>query len=263
MSDLPDFQTLLLARHGRRLDITFNRPEALNAVAGPMHAEIIAALAFAGEDPGSDVIVLSGAGRAFSAGGDVFRMQHFIDHPDEFDTEARDARRLVFTLLDIDKPIIARVNGPAVGLGATIALFCDIIIAADTARIGDPHVAIGLVAGDGGAVIWPQLVGFARAKEYLLTGDLLSAPQAAAIGLINHAVPVAELDTRVDALCARLLAGATEAIRGTKITINLELKRIAHALMAPGLALETLSVRRPEHQQRVAALRSKLENKPQ
>lgn len=257
MSALPDYETLLLSRQGRRLTIAFNRPETLNAVAGPMHAEIVAALAFAGQDPDSDLVLLTGMGRAFSAGGDLQGMQRFIDHPEDFDLDARNAKRLVFTLLDIEKPVIARVNGPAVGLGATIALFCDVIFAAESARIGDPHVAIGLVAGDGGAVIWPQLVGFARAKEYLLTGDLIPAPQAAAMGLINHAVPDAELDARVDAFCERLLAGATQAIRGTKATINLELKRIAHALMEPGMALESLSVRGPEHRARVAALLAK------
>ncbi len=253
MSAVPDFETLLLTRAGRRLTITLNRPEVLNAFGGPMHSEIIEALAFAGTDPDSDVIVLTGAGRAFSAGGDIGGMQHFIANPDEFTREIADAKRLVFTLLDIEKPVVARINGPAVGLGATIALFCDVTFAADTARIGDPHVAIGLVAGDGGAVIWPQLVGFNRAKEFLLTGEMLTAERAAAIGLINHAVPEAELDARVDAFCERLLSGATQAIRWTKATVNLELKRIAHALMDPGLAYEALSQRSEEHRQRVEA----------
>lgn len=263
MSELPRFETLLLARDGRRLTITFNRPETLNAIGGAMHHEIIDALAFAGRDPASDVVVLTGAGRAFSAGGDVVRMQHFIDNPQDFDEEARNAKRLIFTLLDIEKPVIARVNGHAVGLGATIALFCDVIFAAESARIGDPHVAVGLVAGDGGAVIWPQLVGFARAKEYLMTGALLPAERAAAIGLINHAVPDAELDARVDDFCNTLLAGATDAIRWTKVTVNLELKRLAHALMDPGIAYESLSVRSEAHRQRVAAMVQKMAAKGQ
>lgn len=261
MSNLPRFETLLLSRRERCLTITFNRPDALNAVGGAMHHEIIEALAFAGQDAGSDVVVLTGAGRAFSAGGDVVRMQHFIDHPAEFEEEARNAKRLIFTLLDIEKPVIARVNGHAVGLGATIALFCDVVFAAESARIGDPHVAVGLVAGDGGAVIWPQLVGFARAKEFLMTGELLPAARAAEIGLINHAVPDEELDARVDAFCDRLLAGATNAIRWTKVTVNLELKRIAHALMDPGMAYETLSVHGDEHRRLVAAMVEKMKAK--
>jgi enoyl-CoA hydratase len=226
-----------------------------------MQTDLIEAFRYAGRDPASDVIVLTGTGRAFSAGGDIERMQEMVDDPTQFDADAADAKRLIFALLEIEKPVIARVNGHAVGLGATIALFCDVVFAAETAKIGDPHVAIGLVAGDGGAIIWPQLIGFARAKEYLLTGDLLLAPEAAGIGLINHAVPLAELDARVDAFCDKLLAGATEAIRWTKVTANLELKRLAHAAMDTGMAYEALSVRTAEHRKRVADLRQKMTSK--
>ena len=100
-----------------------------------------------------------------------------------------------------------------IGLGATLALLCDVIFAADAAKIGDPHVSIALVAGDGGAVVWPRRIGFARAKEYLLTGDLVPAAKAEEIGLINHCVPPADLDATVQAFCHRLLNGSTNAIR--------------------------------------------------
>jgi len=261
MSELPAFTCLLLSRRGRTLTITLNRPEVLNAFAKVMHVEILDALRFASTDEGSDTIVLTGAGRAFSAGGDLARMEEFIADPSEFDREAADAKRIVFALLDMEKPVIARVNGHAVGLGATIALLCDVIFAVDTARIGDPHVKVGLVAGDGGCVIWPQLIGFARAKEYLMTGDLLLAPEAERIGLINHAVPAEQLDERVYGFCDRLNAGNLQAIRWTKTTANLELKRIAHALMDPGIAYEALTVRGPEHKRAVAAMRSELQRK--
>jgi enoyl-CoA hydratase len=262
MMDLPNLDTILLERSGRRLTITLNRPEMMNAFGAVMHKEIVTALRFAAEDETSDVVVITGAGRAFSAGGDIGRMQHFVDHPDDFAEEAEGAKRLVFALLEIEKPVIARINGPAVGLGATIALFCDVAFACETAKIGDPHVSIGLVAGDGGAVIWPQLVGFHRAKEFLLTGDLLTATEAAKIGLINHAVPEAELDTRVDAYCDKLLKGAQQAIRWTKVTMNIELKRIAHALMDPGLAYESLTIRSDEHRKRVDAFVRRAGKKP-
>ena len=146
--------------------------------------------------PASDVIVLTGAGRAFSAGGDLDHIERNADNPRLFDHEARMAKRIIYTLLDIDKPVVCRMNGHAVGLGATMALMCDIIFAAEGAKIGDPHVGLGLVAGDGGAVIWAQRIGLARAKEYLFTGDLLTAQKAAEIGLINHCVPLEELDAR-------------------------------------------------------------------
>ncbi|PHR55665.1 MAG: enoyl-CoA hydratase [Robiginitomaculum sp.] len=264
MNDVPDFETILLSRQDRRLTIMLNRPDVLNAFNTVMHVEFIEALVFAQNDQGSDVILLTGAGRAFSAGGDLDQMAHVIENPDLFDKEAENAKRLIFTLLDIEKPIIARINGHAVGLGATIALFCDVIFAAERAKIGDPHVAIGLVAGDGGAIIWPQLIGFARAKEYLLTGALLSAVQAAEIGLINHAVPFEELDARVDSFCDKLLMGAVEAIRWTKATVNIELKRLAHAMMEPGMAYEARSVRTTAHRRLVTELRAKVsaKNKP-
>ena len=160
-------------------------------------------------------------------------------------------------MLDIEKPVVCRMNGHAVGLGASIALLCDVIFAADTAKIGDPHVGIGLVAGDGGAVIWAQRIGLTRAKEYLLTGELLSAQKAAEIGLINHCVPAAALDETVDAFCQRLLSGAPLAIRLTKILTNIELKRIAGAVMEVGIAYESESVRSADHREGLAALKEK------
>lgn len=258
MTELPTYKALLLERRGRRLTIAFNRPEVLNAFGKVMHVEFIEALHFAASDPDSDVVVVTGAGRAFSAGGDLERMEECIADPREFEREAADAKRVVFALLDIEKPVIARVNGHAVGLGATIALLCDVIFAAESARIGDPHVRVGLVAGDGGAIIWPQLLGFPRAKEYLMTGELIPAPKAAELGMINHAVPDAELDARVDAFCAKLLDGATMAIRWTKTTVNLELKRIANALMDPGIAYESLTQRSDDHRNAVKAMKAKI-----
>lgn len=257
MTDLPAFSTLLLERRHRLLVLTFNRPEAMNAFNLAQHDELPDALAFARDDAGSDVLMLTGAGWAFSAGGDLDHIAQNAAHPEKFDHEVAQARRIITTLLDIDKPVVCRLNGHAVGLGATIALFCDIIYAADTAKIGDPHVALGLVAGDGGAIIWPQLIGLARAKEYLLTGELLSAAHAAEIGLINRSVPLDDLDAAVEALCAKLLAGAQQAIRWTKQLANSELKRVTASLLDLGLELESRSVRTADHREGVAALKEK------
>jgi len=254
---LPNLATIAMTCEGRLLRITLNRPDAMNAVNLQLHDDLAEALWFAQNDAASDVIVLTGAGRAFSAGGDLDHIEHNARNPHLFDHEARVAKRIVSTLLDIDKPVVCRMNGHAVGLGATLALLCDVIFAAEGAKIGDPHVALGLVAGDGGAVIWAQRIGLTRAKEYLLTGELLTASKAAEIGLINHCVPVEELDARVDAFCARLLAGATNAIRATKVLTNLELKRLATALMDAGIAYESVSVRSADHLEGIAALREK------
>ena len=248
MTDLPRFKAIELTREGRLLKITFNRPDQLNAINLELHDELPEALWFAQGDTGSDVVLLTGAGRAFSAGGDLDHIARNAADPRLFDHEARMAKRLIFTLLDIDKPVICRLNGHAVGLGATIALMCDIVIAAEGAKIGDPHVGLGLVAGDGGAAIWAARIGLGRAKEYLFTGEILTAAKAAEIGLVNHCVPLDQLDAKVDELCAKLLNGATQAIRYTKILTNLELKRIATAVMDAGIAYESLSVRSADHQ---------------
>jgi enoyl-CoA hydratase len=257
MTDLPAFATILLERRERLLVVTLNRPEAMNAFDLVMHDELPQALAFARDDAGSDVIVLTGAGRAFSAGGDLDHIARNAAEPERFDHEVEQARAIVTTLLDIDKPVVCRLNGHAVGLGATIALFADIVIADDRAKIGDPHVALGLVAGDGGAIIWSARIGLARAKEYLLTGELLTAGRAAEIGLINHAVPAEDLDARIDALCDKLLAGAQAAIRMTKRLTNIELKRVTQAVLDVGLEYEKASVRTADHREGVAALREK------
>ena len=257
MSDLPQFHTIALSRKGRLLRLTLNRPDAMNAINLDLHNELVDALWFAQGDTGSDLLLITGAGRAFSAGGDLDHIAHSAANPHLFDHEARMAKRIVSTLLDIDKPVVCRMNGHAVGLGASIALLCDIVFAAEGAKIGDPHVGIGLVAGDGGAVIWAQRIGLAKAKEYLLTGDLLTAQKAAEIGLINHCVPLDELDAAVDAFCDRLLAGAMGAIRATKVLTNLELKRLATAVMDAGIAYESVSVRSADHLEGIAALREK------
>jgi len=252
-----DYKAITFSRRGRVLTLTMNRPDSLNAVNAVLHEELSRVFTDAAKDPDSDVIVLTGAGRAFCAGGDVDWMQDAIDNPDSFETTVAEAKAIVFSLIDCEKPTIARINGPAVGLGATIALFCDVSFAAEKAIIADPHVSIGMVAGDGGAVIWPQLIGFARAKEFLLTGDPIAAPRAAEIGLINHAVPAEQLDAAVDAFADRLAGGAMKAIRWSKVTTNIALRQLAVAMMDTGLAYEALTNVSADHQRLVTEFREK------
>ncbi len=149
------------------------------------------------------------------------------------------------------------MNGAAAGLGASIALLCDIIIADETALIGDPHVKVGLVAGDGGALIWPQLIGYARAKELLMTGDMLTASKALELGLINYAVPAAELDAQVDTLIAKLEANPKWAVRWTKTVANIPLRSLAAELMDASIGWETASNYLQDRREAVAALREK------
>lgn len=252
-----DYHAITFSRRGRVLTLTMNRPDSLNAVNAVLHEELSRVFVDAAKDPESDVIILTGAGRAFCAGGDVDWMQDAIDDPDSFETTMAEAKAIVFSLIDCEKPTIARINGPAVGLGATIALLCDVSFAAEKAIIADPHVSIGMVAGDGGAVIWPQLIGFARAKEFLLTGDPVPAPRAAEIGLINHAVPAEVLDATVDAFADRLAGGAQKAIRWSKVTTNIALRQLATAMMDAGLAYEALTNVSADHQRLVNEFREK------
>lgn len=252
-----DYETLTFTRRGRVLTVTMNLPETLNAVNARLHTELSRVFIDVAQDPDSDVIVLTGAGRAFCAGGDIDWMQEAIDRPDSFELTAVEAKKIIFSQLDLEKPLICRMNGHAVGLGATLALSCDVVIAADTARIADPHVCVGLVAGDGGAALWPQLIGFLRAKEYLLTGDPIPAPEAARMGLINRAVAPDKLDEDVYALADRLANGARKAIRWTKVATNLPLIAVARQVMDAGVAYEVMSNRSKDHAEAVAAFRDK------
>ncbi|SAK86245.1 enoyl-CoA hydratase/isomerase [Caballeronia hypogeia] len=255
--DFSAYQHITFTRRGRVLEITLNRPEQLNAVNGGLHAELARVFIDANNDPESEVIVLSGAGRAFSAGGDLEAVKAGFDDPAAFRVTAREGKQIVFAQLDCEKPIIAKVNGPAIGLGCSIALFCDVIFAADTAKFADPHVNVGLVAGDGGAIIWPQLIGYARAKEYLLTGDPIPAIEAARIGLINHAVPAAELDECVNQFADRLANGASNAIRWTKVSTNIGLKQLAHAVMDTCMSYEWLASKTEDHREAITAILEK------
>jgi enoyl-CoA hydratase len=255
---LDNYDHIKLTRNGAVLTISLDRPEKFNAFNPAMHHALARLLFDVSYDEEIKVIVLTGEGRAFSAGGD---MSSERITPAEFAHEAIDARNIVQGLLDCDKPIICRLNGDAIGLGATIALLCDVVVAADTARIGDPHVRMGLVAGDGGALIWPLLVGPMVAKYYLLTGDLIAAPEAQSFGLITRSVAAEKLDETVASIAGKLTAGATLAIRFTKRSINAALKSQASLQFDLSLGYEGITVLSDDHSEAKAAFLGK--RKPQ
>ena len=149
------------------------------------------------------------------------------------------------------------IGSQGVGLGCTLALFCDVIFAKKSAYLSDPHVSVGMVAGDGGAVIWPQLVGYARAKEFLMTGDRVSAERAAEIGLINHAVEDGEFEEAVDTFSDRMATSALEAVRWSKVSVNIGLRQLAHSMMDASLAYEALTNISEDHQEALNAMRDK------
>ena len=255
--DFSRYTRFSFAREGRVLTATISAPGAVNAVDGALHDELAHVFTDLQRDPDSDLIILTGAGRAFCAGGDFDWFDEQIREPTRFRDIGWDAKRIVTSLLDVEKPVICRLNGAAAGLGATIALLCDVIIADERAVIGDPHVKVGLVAGDGGAVIWPQLIGYARAKEFLLTGDLIPAPEAVRIGLINHAVPADKLDEKVSQVASKILGNPRWAVRYTKTITNQPLKALAVQMMDAAIAYETLSNMTADRAEAVAAFREK------
>ena len=258
--EFSDYQRLKFSRRGRILVIAIDNGR-MNAVDGLMHKELARVFLDAQDDDGSDLVILTGNGRAFCAGGDMEWFQMTIDNPREFRAILPEAKRIVTSLLDMEKPLICRLNGAAAGLGATIALMSDVIIAADTAAIGDPHVKVGLVAGDGGAIIWPQLIGFARAKELLMTGDMLPASEAERLGLVNYAVPADELDAKVDEIASKILGNPRWAVRWTKAAANIPLRELAAKLTDAALAYELVTNTTEDRRETVAAFVEK--RKPQ
>ena len=255
------YEAILIERQGRVLRLTMNRPEALNAFDARLHEEMSRVFYEIGADDETDVVVLTGAGRAFSAGGDMAWLQELIDEPAVWQRTSVEGKRIVLSILEARQPVVARINGPAVGLGATVALACDVSFAVEGAVIGDPHVSVGLVAGDGGSVLWPSLVGYARAREFLYTGELIEATRAAEIGLINHAVPADGLDEAVDAFVARLANGAIGAIQGTKAAVNQPLRAMASGNLDLSLALEGVSNVSADHQEGINAFAERREPK--
>lgn len=255
-----NYEAIRIEKQGGVAILTLNRPERLNAVNGVLHSELSTVFQDLQGDGEVRAAVLTGAGRAFSAGGDfsqgsdvtVAKLKTGL-------TLMQEARRIVDSILDLEKPLIAAVNGAAVGLGATVALHCDVVIAAKNARFGDPHVKMGITAGDGGAVIWPLLVGVNRAKYMLMTGDLISATEALEMGLVNRVVEEGEALPEAVALAQRLAAGPAFAIQSSKTAVNKLLKAVSNLVLPLSLALEEVSMTKDDHREAVRAFQEKRE----
>jgi enoyl-CoA hydratase len=252
-----DFTTLQLEPKGSVLRVTIAHPTSeLNAVDEALHSDLTRLFSGLRREEKARAVLLTGRGRAFSAGGD-FAWFPKLREAGRMEALRRDAKQLIWDLLDVEIPIVAAVNGHAMGLGASIALACDVILMADTATIGDPHVRVGIVAGDGGTAIWPLAVGPARAKEYLLTGDPLTAAEAERIGLVNRVVPAADLDAAATKMAERLAAGAPLAIRYTKLAVNKLLKDALNVAFDTATAYELVTFHSEDHQEALAAIREK------
>ena len=234
--------------------ITLDRPENRNALSAELVNELYDHLQTAVADDAVRAIVITGNGPAFCAGAD-------LKSPPGASIsgggKAIPFSDLLEFMLGINKPLIAAVNGAAFGGGIGLVAASDIIIADEAAKIGDPHVKVGLVAGDGGALIWPQLIGYAKAKELLMTGDLLSAEEAKELGLINYAVPAEQLDAKVAELTGKILANPKWAVRWTKSVTNIPLRALAAQLMDASVGWESVSNYLDDRKEAVAAFKEK------
>ena len=248
---------LAFSRVGDVLRVEIAHPtNPMNVVDGAMHDELARLFRALKRERTARAVLITGRGRFFSAGGD-FNWFPTLEDPHQLEQTRRDGKQLVWDLLDVDVPIVAAVNGIAVGLGASIALLCDVVFMADTASIADPHVRVGVVAGDGGAAIWPLLLGPARAKQYLMTGDAVKAAEAERIGLVNRVVRAAELDAAAMAFATRLAAGAPLAVQFTKQSVNKLVKDALNLAFDTSMALEMLTFRSEDHREALAAIRDK------
>jgi enoyl-CoA hydratase len=252
-----DFTTLELERVGPVLRVVIAHPTSdVNAVDEALHHDLTTLFAGLRRENEARAVLLTGRGRCFSAGGD-FAWFPTLRQPGRLDALRRDAKQLISDLLDVELPIVAALNGHAMGLGASIALLCDVVFMAENATIGDPHVRVGIVAGDGGAVVWPLAIGPARAKQYLLTGDPVPAAEAERIGLVNFVVPAAALDVEAMRFAGRLAAGAPLAVRYTKLAVNKLVKDALNVAFDASTALELVTFQSEDHQEALAALREK------
>jgi len=245
--------TLKLELTDNVLTVSLNNPDMRNAILPEMDEALTRIFWEADRDPAVRVVVLTGEGKAFCAGGDLAAMQAGLDNINNFVVGCKNGKRILQAMTDCDKPIVARVQGDAVGLGATLALFSDVVVASENARFGDPHVKVGLVAGDGGAIIWPSTVGLAQAKYFLMTGDLVGAREAQAMGLIAKVTTEADLDGEVTRIVDKLNNGALQSITFTKHVLNIGLRQLFASSIDAGFALETVSSRLNDHREATTA----------
>lgn len=242
--------------------VTINRPDALNAVNLPLHWALANVWRQLSADIEAKVVIVTGAGRAFSAGGDLDWITSFLDDPVARDESLREGAQIIEELLRFPLPVIAAVNGPAVGLGCSLAVLCDIVLISDRAFLADPHVSVGLVAGDGGAAFWPLLTPILRSREYLYTGDRIPAATAVELGLATRVVPAADLLPQARALAERLARQPAEALRGTKRVAGMYLAQALSGAMQAGFAAERATMATPEHRARLLALHASAAPKP-
>ena len=237
--------------------VTLNRPDTLNAVNAGLHRAMARVWGQISEDPDARAVLLTGSGRAFCAGGDMEWFQRIQVDPPLRARLMLEAKQVMVEMARFPLPVVAAVNGPAMGLGCSIAVLSDVVFMAENSYLADTHVAIGLVAGDGGAAAWPLAAGLLRSKWYLFTGDRISPTEAVEMGLANWVVPNADLYSKAMAAAQRLASLPAFALQSTKRAINLHLERAIVGVMDYALAAESESFLLAEHQEQVEAFLSR------
>jgi enoyl-CoA hydratase len=257
MMDYREYQHLMFERKGDGiLLITINRPDVLNATNNRLHWELSHVWLDIAEDADTNVVVVTGAGRAFSAGGDLDMIEAMAGSATNIAQAWREAGDIVYNMINLDKPIISAINGVAVGAGLAVALMADISIASEAMRITDGHLRLGVAAGDHAVIIWPLLCGMAKAKYYLLTCETLSGEEAERIGLVSLCVDDDQVHAKALEVATTLNDGAQSAIRLTKHTMNLWYRAQAAAFDA-SLAYEFFGFAGPDAREGLTSHREK------
>jgi enoyl-CoA hydratase len=255
--DYDDFEHLSFERTGEGVVVvTLDRPGVLNAANVAMHKEMAEVWAVVDADPEVRVALITGAGRAFSAGGDLDMIEEMLTDYGALLVQWRDARLVVERMLEAEKPIVSAINGVAVGAGLAVALLADVSIMGRSARLSDGHARLGVAAGDHAAVVWPLLCGMAKAKYYLLTGDFVDGPEAERIGLVTRCVDDDRVVPEALSLARRLAAGSATAVQWTKRVMNQWLRQ-ALPVFGESVALEMLGFLGDDAREGLAALRER------
>ncbi|BBZ14886.1 enoyl-CoA hydratase/isomerase family protein [Mycobacterium branderi] len=253
--------SLLVEKVGAVHVVSINRPEAFNAVDEAVHKALTRIWRALLDDDDVRAVVTTGVGKAFSAGGDMVMFGRLIENPRARTEQIADARTVFTEVINFGKPLVSAVNGPAVGLGCSIALLSDLLVMGESSYLADPHVAVGLTAGDGGAAMLPLLVGMMKAKEYVLLGDKITASVAKELNLVTRVVADDKVLDEALALAERLAALPAQAVQSTKIAMNMHLSRAALGVLEYALAAEYTSFTTQEFKDRVAAFRARSNQK--
>ncbi|MBJ19397.1 MAG: enoyl-CoA hydratase/isomerase family protein [bacterium] len=245
---------LLIESRGPIRVVRMNRPEQLNAASPELHRRLSEVWTELAADPEARAVVITGQGKAFSAGGDLDLIKEMGEDFALRRTIMQEAKAIVRGLVDFPLPLVAAVNGPAVGLGCSLVSLSDVVFMSETAFLADPHVTVGLVAGDGGAVTFPLMMSLLKAKEFLLTGDRIPAADALRLGLANRVVKPEDLFDEAFAFAERLAAQPRRAVEGTKRTLNLHLSRALSGILDFAISTESESFDCPDHRTAVEAM---------